>query len=74
MESESHFLSVFRQDTEGMDLEMLAPYISMDDDFQLTFLSSLPEEADKPSSEAPAVTPALTVSRKRYDGPDPSLL
>ncbi|XP_041796050.1 hypoxia inducible factor 1 subunit alpha, like isoform X2 [Chelmon rostratus] len=58
------------EDTEGMDLEMLAPYISMDDDFQLTFLSSLPEEADKPSSEAPAVTPALTVSRKRTHNPD----
>lgn len=51
-----------------MDLEMLAPYISMDDDFQLTFLSSLPE--DKPpssSSELSTVTPVVTVRRKRYD-------
>uniref|UniRef100_A0A665TVS6 Hypoxia inducible factor 1 subunit alpha, like n=1 Tax=Echeneis naucrates TaxID=173247 RepID=A0A665TVS6_ECHNA len=31
---------------EGMDLDMLAPYISMDDDFQLTFLNSLPEKAE----------------------------
>ncbi|XP_017296178.1 hypoxia inducible factor 1 subunit alpha, like [Kryptolebias marmoratus] len=36
------------QDMEEMDLEMLAPYIPMDDDFQLTFLSALPEDADKP--------------------------
>nr|XP_020478881.1 hypoxia-inducible factor 3-alpha-like isoform X2 [Monopterus albus] len=47
---------------EGMDLDMLAPYISMDDDFQLTFLSSLPEKADRPSSE----TPTVTVNRKRH--------
>lgn len=32
------------QDMQDMDLEMFAPYISMDDDFQLTVLSSLPEE------------------------------
>lgn len=53
-----------------MDLDMLAPYISMDDDFQLTVLSNLPEEANKlpsSSSESNAVTPAVTVSRKRYD-------
>ncbi|XP_035535487.1 hypoxia inducible factor 1 subunit alpha, like [Morone saxatilis] len=62
---------------EGMDLEMLAPYISMDDDFQLTFLSSLPEEADKPSSssfESSAVMPALKVNRKRTHNPDEELL
>uniref|UniRef100_A0A673BTX6 Hypoxia-inducible factor 1-alpha-like n=1 Tax=Sphaeramia orbicularis TaxID=375764 RepID=A0A673BTX6_9TELE len=55
---------------EDMDLDMLAPYISMDDDFQLTFLSSLPEVTDQPSSsssssEPSEVTPAGTVSRKR---------
>nr|AFU07574.1 hypoxia-inducible factor 3 alpha subunit [Polyodon spathula] len=27
------------QECEGLDLDMLAPYISMDDDFQLTFLT-----------------------------------
>uniref|UniRef100_A0A8C4H357 PAS domain-containing protein n=1 Tax=Dicentrarchus labrax TaxID=13489 RepID=A0A8C4H357_DICLA len=62
---------------EGMDLEMLAPYISMDDDFQLTFLSSLPEEADKSSSssfESSAVTPAVKVNRKRTHNPDEELL
>lgn len=55
-----------------MDLEMLAPYISMDDDFQLTVLSSLPEEADKPLPSWPepsSVSHAITASRKRYDGP-----
>ncbi|XP_005932701.1 hypoxia inducible factor 1 subunit alpha, like isoform X2 [Haplochromis burtoni] len=43
---------------EGMDLDMLAPYISMDDDFQLTFLSSMTEEAEKPSETS-------ATSRKR---------
>uniref|UniRef100_A0A3B5LXV9 Hypoxia inducible factor 1 subunit alpha, like n=1 Tax=Xiphophorus couchianus TaxID=32473 RepID=A0A3B5LXV9_9TELE len=37
------------QDVEGKELEMYAPYISMDDDFQLTFLSNLPQEANKPA-------------------------
>ncbi|KAK9521308.1 hypothetical protein VZT92_021125 [Zoarces viviparus] len=59
---------------EVMDLEMLAPYISMDDDFQLTVLSSLPEEADIPSSssssEPSAGMPAVTGSRKRAHNPD----
>uniref|UniRef100_UPI0037E78A9D hypoxia inducible factor 1 subunit alpha, like n=1 Tax=Semicossyphus pulcher TaxID=241346 RepID=UPI0037E78A9D len=59
---------------EGMDLDMLAPYISMDDDFQLTFLSSsLPEEAEEPSSsssKSTAVTPAVTATRKRTRHPD----
>lgn len=31
------------QDMDDMDLDMLAPYISMDEDFQLTFLPQLPE-------------------------------
>lgn len=45
---------------------MLAPYISMDDDFQLTILSSLPEEDDKTSSSEPSAV-ASAVSRKRYE-------
>lgn len=45
-----------------MDLEMLAPYISMDDDFQLPFLSALPEDADKPPSFS---FKSSDVSRKR---------
>lgn len=49
---------------DGMDLDMLAPYISMDDDFQLTFLSSLPEQADKP---LPSVKAAAAASRKRWE-------
>lgn len=56
-------LSVLGQNLDGMDLDMLAPYISMDDDFQLTFLSSFPEEADKPSSSI--FVPPAAVSRKR---------
>lgn len=57
-----------RQDVEGVDLEMLAPYISMDDDFQLNFLS-LPEDVDAgPSSSPnlPQVTPEVPGKRKRY--------
>ncbi|KAM4742686.1 hypoxia inducible factor 1 subunit alpha, like isoform 2-T2 [Anableps anableps] len=55
------------EDIEGKELEMYAPYISMDDDFQLTFLSDLPQEADKPASlfKGSDVIPAVTVSRKR---------
>ncbi|XP_060903216.1 hypoxia inducible factor 1 subunit alpha, like isoform X2 [Labrus mixtus] len=62
---------------EEMDLDMLAPYISMDDDFQLTFLSSgLSEEAENPptsssSSEPRAVTtPEVSTGRKRFHDPD----
>lgn len=57
-----------QEDTEPMDLELLAPYISMDDDFQLTFLSNLPEEGEKwssPLSEPSPATPAVKESRKR---------
>lgn len=57
---------VVSQDTEEMDLEMLAPYISMDDDFQLTFLSSLSEDEDKHSAPLSTLSTALTVSNKRY--------
>ncbi|KAM9318070.1 hypoxia inducible factor 1 subunit alpha, like isoform 2-T2 [Pholidichthys leucotaenia] len=49
------------------DLDMLAPYISMDDDFQLTFLS-LPEEASKPPSSEPSA------NRKRTHSPDDDIL
>ncbi|KAM3615488.1 uncharacterized protein V6R79_002919 [Siganus canaliculatus] len=65
-------------DMDGTDLEMLAPYISMDDDFQLTFLSSLPEEDVKPPPEASfedaAVPPELTASRKRSRSPDEDVI
>ncbi|KAG7470764.1 hypothetical protein MATL_G00117250 [Megalops atlanticus] len=47
------------EDVESMDLDMLAPYISMDDDFQLTFLTQLPE-ADLSSPEPPTF-----INRKR---------
>ncbi|XP_073318730.1 hypoxia inducible factor 1 subunit alpha, like [Pagrus major] len=62
-----------QEETEAMDLEMLAPYISMDDDFQLTF-SSLPEEAEKWSSEPSSVTPAVRERRKRTHNPDEELM
>ncbi|KAL7401275.1 hypothetical protein ABVT39_025773 [Epinephelus coioides] len=81
------FLAVWREDfqktgqtledMEEMDLEMLAPYISMDDDFQLTVLSSLPEEADKPLPSWPepsSVSRAITVSRKRCHNQDNEML
>lgn len=45
------------QAMDELDLDMLAPYISMDDDFQLTFL---------PQSEMAASSEMLTnTSRKR---------
>ncbi|XP_063061742.1 hypoxia inducible factor 1 subunit alpha, like isoform X2 [Engraulis encrasicolus] len=47
-----------------MDLDMLAPYISMDDDFQLTALTGLTEEALTPPEHAPIATPPAP-SRKR---------
>ncbi|TDH15399.1 hypothetical protein EPR50_G00030450 [Perca flavescens] len=56
---------------EMMDLDMLAPYISMDDDFQLTVTSSL-QEADRPSSLSEPST--VTVSRKRTRNPDEAVL
>ncbi|KAL7848852.1 hypothetical protein SRHO_G00204750 [Serrasalmus rhombeus] len=47
------------EDLDEMDLDMLAPYISMDDDFQLTFLPQFPEAG---SSSADVLT---APSRKR---------
>lgn len=44
---------------DDTDLDMLAPYISMDEDFQLTFLPQLPE-AEKQTAEVPT-----TASKKR---------
>ncbi|XP_072248160.1 hypoxia inducible factor 1 subunit alpha, like [Leuresthes tenuis] len=63
------------EDMEGTDLEMLAPYISMDDDFQLTFLSPLPKEADKLlSSDSSAMMAAATVNRKRTHDSEEEML
>lgn len=47
------------QEMDDMDLDMLAPYISMDEDFQLTFLPQLPE-AETQTAEA-----STTASKKR---------
>ncbi|XP_075892664.1 hypoxia inducible factor 1 subunit alpha, like [Nelusetta ayraudi] len=66
-----------QMDVEGVDLEMLAPYISMDDDFQLNFLSGLPEDVHtSPSSapELPPVTCEVQRSRKRNQHPGEKLL
>lgn len=48
------------QDLNDMDLDMLAPYISMDEDFQLTILPQLPE------TETQSVEVSSTCSKKRY--------
>lgn len=61
-----YFPSGVSQDAEEVDLEMLAPYISMDDDFQLTFLSSLSEQEDKTSAPPSTLSTAPTASKKRY--------
>uniref|UniRef100_H3CMV6 Hypoxia inducible factor 1 subunit alpha, like n=1 Tax=Tetraodon nigroviridis TaxID=99883 RepID=H3CMV6_TETNG len=58
------------KDTEEMDLEMLAPYISMDDDFQLTFLGTLSEEEDKNPANLSPLSTALTANNKRSHNPD----
>uniref|UniRef100_A0A3P9Q7I0 Hypoxia inducible factor 1 subunit alpha, like n=1 Tax=Poecilia reticulata TaxID=8081 RepID=A0A3P9Q7I0_POERE len=58
------------EDVEGKELEMYAPYISMDDDFQLTFLSNLPQEAGKPASlllQGADGIPAVTVNGDQSD-------
>ncbi|XP_028816932.1 hypoxia inducible factor 1 subunit alpha, like isoform X2 [Denticeps clupeoides] len=52
---------------DEMDLDMLAPYISMDDDFQLTFLSQLPEADTMTSTDCAGAG----MSRKRcYESDD----
>ncbi|KAM9469675.1 hypoxia inducible factor 1 subunit alpha, like isoform 2-T2 [Clarias gariepinus] len=49
------------EDMDDIDLDMLAPYISMDEDFQLTFLPQLPE-ADTQTPEA-----QITASKKSFN-------
>ncbi|KAL4647418.1 hypoxia-inducible factor 3-alpha-like isoform X2 [Arapaima gigas] len=58
------------EDTASMDLDMLAPYISMDDDFQLTFFTQL-SDSGTGSSESP-----VPAARKRTleDDPKTSLI
>uniref|UniRef100_A0A4W4DMT2 Hypoxia inducible factor 1 subunit alpha, like n=1 Tax=Electrophorus electricus TaxID=8005 RepID=A0A4W4DMT2_ELEEL len=59
------------EDMDEMDLEMLAPYISMDDDFQLTFLPQFPEADEVPS--APVTSTADNVKGLMEDKDLPSL-
>ncbi|KAI5626719.1 hypoxia-inducible factor 3-alpha isoform X2 [Silurus asotus] len=47
------------EDLDDMDLDMLAPYISMDEDFQLTFLPQMPEAESQPAKVS------TTTSKKR---------
>ncbi|XP_026780603.3 hypoxia inducible factor 1 subunit alpha, like [Pangasianodon hypophthalmus] len=47
------------EDLDDMDLDMLAPYISMDEDFQLTFLPKVPQ-SETQTAEVPT-----TASKKR---------
>ncbi|XP_019748265.1 hypoxia inducible factor 1 subunit alpha, like isoform X3 [Hippocampus comes] len=57
---------------DGVDLDMLAPYISMDDDFQLSFFSAVPEANTDVNTEAP---PELTaINRKRTHNSDEDIL
>uniref|UniRef100_A0A3P9DDS9 Hypoxia inducible factor 1 subunit alpha, like n=1 Tax=Maylandia zebra TaxID=106582 RepID=A0A3P9DDS9_9CICH len=58
---------------EGMDLDMLAPYISMDDDFQLTFLSSMTEEAEKPSETSATKMLSPVMLQDKRQKKDPSM-
>lgn len=46
---------------ENLDLEMLAPYISMDDDFQLRALSPAEAPAPSPAKPDPAPGPASSL-------------
>ncbi|XP_051934067.1 hypoxia inducible factor 1 subunit alpha, like isoform X2 [Hippocampus zosterae] len=57
---------------DGVDLDMLAPYISMDDDFQLSFFSAVPEANTDVNTEPP---PELTaINRKRAHNSDEDVL
>ncbi|XP_005413887.1 PREDICTED: hypoxia-inducible factor 3-alpha isoform X1 [Chinchilla lanigera] len=51
-ESEDTDLDI-AQDTDALDLEMLAPYISMDDDFQLSSSEQLPRAYHRPPGTVP---------------------
>lgn len=53
------------QDYEGLDLEMLAPYISMDDDFQLSSTDHPPWLAEKRGEPGAGPRPASPPPRPR---------
>ncbi|KAM9811348.1 hypoxia inducible factor 1 subunit alpha, like isoform 3-T4 [Syngnathus typhle] len=48
---------------DGMDLDMLAPYISMEDDFQLSFFNTVPEANTDINADLPPELAAI--NRKR---------
>lgn len=53
------------QDYEGLDLEMLAPYISMDDDFQLSSTDHPPWLAEKRGDTGAGTRPTSPPPRPR---------
>ncbi|XP_044291345.1 hypoxia-inducible factor 3-alpha isoform X2 [Varanus komodoensis] len=62
---EPHSMETVLQDYEGLDLEMLAPYISMDDDFQLSSTDHPPWLAEKRGEPAAGAWPASQPPRPR---------
>ncbi|XP_059522044.1 hypoxia-inducible factor 3-alpha isoform X1 [Myotis daubentonii] len=61
------------QDSDALDLEMLAPYISMDDDFQLNSSEHLPKLYHRPLGVAPRPR-AQSFHGLSPPTPEPSLL
>ncbi|KAM6958759.1 hypoxia inducible factor 1 subunit alpha, like [Aplochiton taeniatus] len=59
------------RDVDSMDLDMLAPYISMDDDYQLSFQSCLPDNVKSP--QHPKTHAAPINGRKRTHDLDEDL-
>ncbi|XP_077421746.1 hypoxia inducible factor 1 subunit alpha, like [Vanacampus margaritifer] len=74
-----------QQVMDGVDLDMLAPYISMDDDFQLSFFGAVPEaytdvnaavnrkRAHNPDEDALSQLMAADDKRHKQDSDTPSL-
>ncbi|XP_077397049.1 hypoxia inducible factor 1 subunit alpha, like [Festucalex cinctus] len=70
-----------QQAMDGMDLDMLAPYISMDDDFQLSFVSAASDinadvnrkRAHNPDEDALSQLMAADDKRHKHDSDTPSL-
>ncbi|XP_022441016.1 hypoxia-inducible factor 3-alpha isoform X2 [Delphinapterus leucas] len=61
------------QDVDALDLEMLAPYISMDDDFQLNSSEQLPRAYHRPPGAVPRPR-ARSFHGMSPPTPEPSLL
>ncbi|XP_067102995.1 hypoxia inducible factor 1 subunit alpha, like isoform X2 [Osmerus mordax] len=59
---------------EMMDLEMLAPYISMDDDFQLTFVSPVLPDTDPSDPPSPLLSTRKRTHQLDKDTPSQLLI